>query len=319
MMNSSDWTKRLKHLVTDRVTYYDNHFPGNCGEINPDGSISFDCIGMVKSVINDPGIVYKKSPAGYYVKPGTTIPDWSEIQILYCCSDIRWGNFSNCVNGEYLYMSGHAGVYFSGNTRFNVVECTPAWNGGVQYSWVDPDGTRRAYRGGPALGRWEAHGKLTNFIVYNDRPVENTEFIYQVYSDNVNRWLENMHNVNPDSSGDTYAGIFGDDIKAVLVTCNKGNVRYAVHTWVGDPKEWYGSGKWLPEVVNRSDFAGLLDQPADAFILFSDVPAKYRVRLRKTGKWLPWVYTKDASYRNSKDGFAGDIGQPFDALQIMPV
>ena len=166
MLTSKDWTDRLKYLEGHRTTYYDNSFPGNCGLIYNGGAISFDCIGMVKSVINYPDIVYKTSPAGFYVTPGQVIGDIAEIDILNECSDVVWGNFANCVNGEYLYMSGHAGVYFSGNPDVNVIECSPAWRGGVMCSWVDPDGTRRSWRQGEALGRWEAHGKLSRYISY---------------------------------------------------------------------------------------------------------------------------------------------------------
>lgn len=166
MMTATDWTDRLKYLATQRKTYYDNHFPGNCGEINSDGSISFDCIGLVKSVINEPGIAYKYSPAGYYVTPGQVIPDYDEIGILNLGTDITWWDFSNVANGEYLYMPGHGGVYFSGNSDVNVAECTGAWRGGVLCSWVDPDGTRRDCRGGSPNGRWSAHSKLSKYIDY---------------------------------------------------------------------------------------------------------------------------------------------------------
>ena len=170
MLKNYDWTKRLKYLAEKRTTYYDNSFPGNCGEINSDGSISFDCIGMVKSVINEPDIVYMTSPSGYYVKPGQVIPDTTELGILELCTDVVWGNFSELVNGEYLYMGGHAGIYFMGDEKYNVIECTPAWQGGVQKSWVDADGTRRNIKGGTPCCAWEAHGKLSKYVSYSVTP-----------------------------------------------------------------------------------------------------------------------------------------------------
>ena len=167
MITAKEYTDRLIYLEGKRNTFYDNTFPGNCGLIQQNGAISFDCIGMVKSVINEPDIVYKKSPAGYYVRPGQVIPDTNEIGILQLCSDVVWGNFSNIANGEYLYMGGHGGIYFSGNADVNVVECTGAWRGGVLCSWVDPDGTRRSWKNGAPNGRWEAHGKLSRYLDYS--------------------------------------------------------------------------------------------------------------------------------------------------------
>lgn len=165
-MTNKDFVKRLKHLATQRQTFYDNSFPGNCGLIHTGGSISFDCIGLVKSVINEPDIAYKMTPAGYYVTPGQVIGDWSEIQILNNCSGVVWGDFSGCIEGDYLYMSGHGGVFIGDCGDVNVVECTGSWRGGVLCSWVDEDGTRRSHKGGAANGKWEAHGRLMKFIEY---------------------------------------------------------------------------------------------------------------------------------------------------------
>lgn len=172
-MTVTDWISRLKYLESSRVTYYDNSFPGNCGEINRDGSISFDCIGMVKSIINEPDIVYKKSPAGYYVKPGQVIPDTTERGILNLCSDVSYA-FNNLTPGEYLYMNGHAGVYVGDFTDpsgvVNVIECTPAFGGGVTTSYVDSAGRRWNHRGGYQVMAWGAHGKLSNYIDYGSQP-----------------------------------------------------------------------------------------------------------------------------------------------------
>lgn len=169
MMTAKEWTDRLLYLEANRNTFYSNEYPENCGMIYEGGVQSYDCIGLVKSTINEPDIVYRTEPVGHFVKPGQVIPDKTELGILTeLCTDVIWGDFSHCVNGEYLYMSGHAGVYFSGNDSVNVIECSPAWRGGVMCSWVDPDGTRKSWRYGDALGKWEAHGKLSQYIDYSD-------------------------------------------------------------------------------------------------------------------------------------------------------
>lgn len=174
-MTKDDWIKRLKHLVFNRSTYYSNSFPANCGQIHSGAVLSFDCIGLVKSVINNPDIVYKTSPVGYYVTPGTTIPDTTELGILNLCTEVSY-RFDNLTPGEYLYYSGggHGAVYvgnFDDGGVVNVIECTPAFGGGVTTSWLDPSSGRRYnHKGGYQSGRWAAHGKLSRYIDYGPSP-----------------------------------------------------------------------------------------------------------------------------------------------------
>lgn len=180
MIKIKDWLKALFHLALERVTYYDNTFPANCGEINPDGSISFDCIGLVKSLINEPDIAYKTSPAGYYVRPGQVIPDTTEIGILNLCSDVHYNNFLSAAPGSYLYMAGHAGVYVGEFTDpsgvCNVIECTVAsFDSGVTTSYVDNEGVRWNHKGGYAEGKWTAYGKLDKYIDYSVEPEKKTK------------------------------------------------------------------------------------------------------------------------------------------------
>ena len=180
MIKVEDWIKALKHLALNRVTYYDNNFPSNCGEINPDGSISFDCIGLVKSLINELDIAYKTSPAGYFVTPGQVIPDASENGILYLCSSVSTSGFDKAAPGEYLCMyEKHAGVYvgpFQDPSGWcNVIECTvEAFDSGVTTSWVEPDGRRFDHKGGTQYGKWDAHGKLDKYIDYTGKPEKTT-------------------------------------------------------------------------------------------------------------------------------------------------
>lgn len=174
-LNVNDWIKGLKHLAMERVTYYDNSYPSNCGEINPDGSISFDCIGLVKSTINEPDICYKTSPAGYFVRPNQKIPDYSELGILNSlCTGVQWHNFRNVIKGSYLYMSGHAGIFcgsFMDGQECNVIECTTDFgDNGVTTSWLDiSTGRRYDHRYGTEWRSWEAFGNLTNYIDYGTK------------------------------------------------------------------------------------------------------------------------------------------------------
>ena len=82
-------------------------------------------------------------------------------------------------------MNGHVGTYLGREIGdFNVIECTKSFGGGVVYSWVDPDGTRRYKKGGVKNGKWTHHGKLTPFIEYeSDEPEPVSEqVVYYVKS-----------------------------------------------------------------------------------------------------------------------------------------
>lgn len=127
------------------------------------------------------------------------------------------------------------------------------------------------------------------------------DITYQVWDDVKNKWLPNVKN---DSD---YAGIFGHDICAVFANLSSGNVIYRVH---------YKGGKWLPEVKNRTDYAGLFNKPIDGLMMKTDTGVKiyYRVHLRRSGKWLPWVTGYNANDNNN--GYAGILGQEIDAIQI---
>ena len=128
----------------------------------------------------------------------------------------------------------------------------------------------------------------------------NNDIIYQIWDDVKNKWLPNVVN---DSD---YAGLFGHDVCSVYANASVGNVYYKVH---------YKGGKWLPEVKNREDYAGLYNKPIDGFMIKSDTKQlTYRVHLRRTNKWLPWV--TGYNQNDSKNGYAGILGQEIDAIQI---
>lgn len=124
---------------------------------------------------------------------------------------------------------------------------------------------------------------------------------YQVWDDVKNKWLPNVKN---DSD---YAGIFGHDVCAVFANLSRGNIFYKVH---------YKGGKWLPEVKNREDYAGLFNKPIDGLMMKTDTGAKlyYRVHLRRSNKWLPWV--TGYNEKDGNNGYAGIIGQEIDGIQI---
>lgn len=131
------------------------------------------------------------------------------------------------------------------------------------------------------------------------KPTKNN-VTYQVWDDSRNAWLSNVTN-NSD-----YAGIYGHNICCIYANVDMGNIKYAVHV---------KGGKWLPQVTNREDYAGIFNKPIDGLMMKVDKGTiHYQVHLRKTNKWLPYVTGYNT--KDSKNGYAGILGQEIDAIRI---
>ena len=185
------------------------------------------------------------------------------------------------ANQIYTSESGYGGSAFWNATRTN---SNGRWGCGSGYT----------FRGciiNPAIG--DVH--------WVDPSPSGVTVTYQTWDDVLNCWLPNVMN---DSD---YAGIFGHDVCGVFAHLNGGNTYYKVHV---------KGGSWLPEVKNRNDFAGLYNMPIDGFMIKGDKRLKYRVHLRRTKEWLPWVTGYDTKDLNN--GFAGMYGYEIDAIQIKP-
>ena len=73
------------------------------------------------------------------------------------------------------------------------------------------------------------------------------------------------------------------------------------------------NGKWLPEVKNLTDYAGIVGKAiTDVAIKFSKGTCKYRVHVKGSG-WLPYVTGYSTSDHNN--GYAGN-GKPIDAIEV---
>lgn len=173
MIKVKDMIKDLKYLEAKRWTAYGQPYPYNCGYIWPNGCMSFDCIGMIKSYINDPAIVYRKKPAGSFVKPGQVIPDTTETGILALCTG-RSKDFKKIKPGAYMLYDtyGHASIYVGEYTDpsgvVNTIECCsdPVGNG-VVTSYTDTLGRRWDHKGGTCFGSYVEYGYLTRYIDYS--------------------------------------------------------------------------------------------------------------------------------------------------------
>lgn len=74
------------------------------------------------------------------------------------------------------------------------------------------------------------------------------------------------------------------------------------------------NGRWLPEVTNLKDYAGIEQVGITGFMvkLSDGTPVKYRVHI-KGGNWLPYV--TGYSTNDSNNGYAGN-GRLIDAIEI---
>lgn len=155
--------------IVNLPTVYCNKYPRNLGYW--DGSkFSFDCWNMIKAVLNG---WYPNRTVGYYQKNLSVTGDVDGAGLLKQCAKTSQDFTQLNIPGTYLYMRNtHAGMYvgefeIAGHV-YNVIECTAAWDKKVLWSWVDPDGTRRRYKGSSSVCcKWTDWG-LFKYVDYSN-------------------------------------------------------------------------------------------------------------------------------------------------------
>lgn len=114
------------------------------------GYFGFDCVCLIKGVLwGWNGDASKTYGGAVYESNG--VPDISENEMIRRCNGVST-NFGNIVAGEVVWNDGHIGVYVGDG---KVVECTPRWENGVQYTNL----ANLGYNGGNSRF-WTKHGKL---------------------------------------------------------------------------------------------------------------------------------------------------------------
>ena len=170
IMNDKEFVDRLT-IIKNRKTFYKNKYPYNLCYINSDGRTSADCVNLVKAILN--GYDVRVTRVGYYQRDLSNTGDCTEAELLAQCTDVST-DFNLLSNKPLiLYMKGHIGVYLGKTvqSKYNVIECTTSFGGGVVYSWVDSDGTRRKVKGGVIskdrngrIIRWTHHGLPSKWV-----------------------------------------------------------------------------------------------------------------------------------------------------------
>lgn len=163
IMNDREFVERLT-VIKNRNTFYKNKYPYNLCYINSDGRTSTDCVNLVKAILN--GYDVRINKIGYFQRDLSNTGDCTEAELLAQCTDVS-SDFTALGNKPLiLYMKGHIGVYIGKvvQGKYNIIECTKSFGGGVVYSWVDSDGTRRKEIGGVKNGKWTHHGLPSKWV-----------------------------------------------------------------------------------------------------------------------------------------------------------
>lgn len=178
IMTDDQWVARLKELARGKSTYR-NVWPYNLLYWTGD-RFTADCSNLEKALFNGRDINDKT--VGSYQHSLTATGDCTEYGLLIQCSDVQWNNFQTLKKGEprILYKSGHIGAYLGeewlepGQGIVNAVESTPAWEDGIQFSYVAPNGARCWCKNGQVRGYWEAHGLASKWVKYTDGSTQTT-------------------------------------------------------------------------------------------------------------------------------------------------
>ena len=168
VMTKNEWVNKLITLANSK-SRYTQEYPYNV--LYYDGTTwSADCSNLMKALFNGRDISDKT--ANKYQKDLTNTGDVNADGLINLCTDLS-SDFSKLKSGEprLIHMSGHMGAYLGKEVSrskgvCNVVECTPAWDGGIQFSYVDSSGKRLSAKGGSQIKTWTKHGKPSRWVQY---------------------------------------------------------------------------------------------------------------------------------------------------------
>ena len=177
----SEFLDMLFYLLTIPTGYCNDSpngdAPCNCGSRNADGTVTFDCVCLIKAVMEgwNPTSI---DQIGEYVYPFTRTGDVNENKLINECAG-QSSDFTNMQACAVLCMYGeHIGCYVGGEFNrggkiYNTIECTPSYGSGVVASYVDENGARWDCKGGTEYGgQWNAYGYMTPWLEYDSQFID---------------------------------------------------------------------------------------------------------------------------------------------------
>ena len=168
VMTKDEWVNKLITLAGEPSDYSQKY---GWNALRWDGSKWWcDCSNLMKALFNGRDI-NDKTKDKFESNTSNTEDVPADGLILKCKYLSK--DFSKLKSGEprLIHMQGHIGAYIGKevNTNHgicNVVECTKAWNRGIQYSYVDSSGRRLYGKGGQSNGVWTQHGLPSDWVSY---------------------------------------------------------------------------------------------------------------------------------------------------------
>lgn len=163
-----EWVKRMEK-VANEPSVYRNKWPWNV--LYWDGTKWFaDCSNLQKALFNGRDVYHPKKDS--FQRDLSNTGDVTTEGLFNQCTD-RQSDFSKLKPNEprLLHLDGHIGAYIGkevtrGGYVYNVIESTPAWEDGIQYSYVDKQGRRFNHKGGQQRSAWTGHGLCTKWVQY---------------------------------------------------------------------------------------------------------------------------------------------------------
>jgi len=254
VMTNEQLIERLK-ILASRKTRYVNRYPYNLCYNHADGYTSADCSNLYKALFN--GYDVNNRTVGYYQKDLSNTGDVTEAGLIAKCKEIKT-TFDNLNDNEFrlLYMRGHIGgkipvTTINGKT-YNVIEATPAFGGGIIYTYVDEKGNRYNHKGGTKKGVWLQSGKPTLWVSYDTQNGSNSNEKSKVDCSNypvlkkgsTGEYVKILQQLLVSKGYDPKGidGIFGPGCKTAVIKFQKENTdingkKLAVDGCVG-PKTW---------------------------------------------------------------------------------
>lgn len=129
---------------------------------------AFDCVGLVKSVLWGFN-ADKRKHLGGAVYASNSVPDVGADAMIKNCSNVST-DFKNILKGEFVWMSGHCGVYIGDGL---VIESSPKWADGVQITSCNQ--TIKGYN----RRDWTKHGKLPYVVYKTSTPAQKPQSHYK--------------------------------------------------------------------------------------------------------------------------------------------